>query len=78
MNRLGNEVVHVMTVQRAGGGTATMSGRPASAVSAQIFVLAALASVGTFATSILLPSMPSMAKTLNASVSARSTSVTPH
>ena len=70
MNRLGNEVGHVMTVQRAGGGTATMAGRPASAVSAQIFVLAALASVGTFATSILLPSLPSMAKTLNVSTAA--------
>lgn len=70
MNRLGNEVGHDMTVQSAGGDTATMSGRPASAVSAQIFVLAALASVGTFATSILLPSLPSIAKTLNVSTAA--------
>ena len=70
MNRLGNEVVQDMTVQSAGGDTATMSGRPASAVSAQIFVLAALASVGTFATSILLPSLPSIARTLNVSTAA--------
>lgn len=41
-----------------------------SAISARIIVLAALASVGTFATSILLPSLPSMAKTLNVSTAA--------
>ena len=37
------------------------------AISARIVVLAALASVGSFATSILLPSLPSMAKSLNVS-----------
>lgn len=39
----------------------------ASALSARIVVLAALASVGSFATSILLPSLPSIAKNLHVS-----------
>lgn len=47
-----------------------IAGRTASSISAQVFVLAALASVGTFATSILLPSLPSIAKTLNVSTAA--------
>ncbi|MCX7309317.1 MAG: MFS transporter, partial [Afipia sp.] len=47
----------------------TTSG-PASSTPSQIIVLAALASVGTFATSILLPSLPSIAKTLNVSTAA--------
>ena len=59
-----------MTIQNAGNDTATMAGRPVSSISAQIFVLAALASVGSFATSILLPSLPSIAKTLNVSTAA--------
>ncbi len=54
-----------MTVQNAA--TGTTAGRPTSSISAEILVLAALASVGTFATSILLPSLPSMAKSLNVS-----------
>lgn len=41
--------------------------RPTSAMSTRIVVLAALASVGSFATSILLPSLSSIAKSLNVS-----------
>lgn len=41
--------------------------QPTPAISARIVVLAALASVGSFATSILLPSLSSMAKSLNVS-----------
>lgn len=41
--------------------------RPTSAMSTRIIVLAALASVGSFATSILLPSLSSIAKSLNVS-----------
>ncbi len=67
MNRLGNEGVQVMTIQDASGGTPTTIRRPASSISARILVLAALAAVGTFATSILLPSLPSIAKSLNVS-----------
>lgn len=59
-----------MTIQNAGNDTAMVAGRPVSSISAQIFVLAALASVGSFATSILLPSLPSIAKTLNVSTAA--------
>lgn len=46
----------------------TLSAR--SSISTRIMVLAALASVGSFATSILLPSLPSMAKALNVSTAA--------
>ena len=59
-----------MTIQNTGDDTAMMAGRPVSSISVQIFVLAALASVGSFATSILLPSLPSIAKTLNVSTAA--------
>lgn len=59
-----------MTIENAGNDTPITAGRPVSSTSAQVFVLAALASVGTFATSILLPSLPSIAKTLNVSTAA--------
>lgn len=58
-----------MTVQNIGDAPKA-SGRSASELSASIFVLAALASVGTFATNILLPSLPSIAKSLNVSTAA--------
>ncbi len=64
-----------MTIESAGDQTAMMTGRPVSSLSAQVFVLAALASVGTFATSILLPSLPSIAKTLNVSTAAVASTV---
>lgn len=59
-----------MTIENAGDDASMMAGRPVSSASPQVFVLAALASVGTFATSILLPSLPSIAKTLNVSTAA--------
>ena len=59
-----------MTIQNVGGEPGVVSSRPATSISARIFVLAALASVGSFATSILLPSLPSIAKSLNVSTAA--------
>ena len=59
-----------MTFQTTSGDTAMTTSGPASSTPSQIIVLAALASVGTFATSILLPSLPSIAKTLNVSTAA--------
>ncbi|MBN8980720.1 MAG: multidrug effflux MFS transporter [Rhizobiales bacterium] len=59
-----------MTIQNAAKDTPMRVGQPVSSLSPQVFVLAALASVGTFATSILLPSLPSMAKSLNVSTAA--------
>ncbi len=46
-----------------------------SSMSARIIVLAALAAVGSFATNILLPSLPSMAKALNVSTAAVSSTI---
>lgn len=59
-----------MTIESASGDAAMAGGRPASSISARILVLAALAALGTFATSILLPSLPSIAKSLNVSTAA--------
>lgn len=56
-----------MTIQNVDGNSATAA---RSSMSTRIIVLAALASVGSFATSILLPSLPSMAKALNVSTAA--------
>ena len=46
-----------------------------SSLSAQIIVLAALAAVGSFATNILLPSLPTMARTLGVSTAAVSSAI---
>jgi len=59
-----------MTVQNADVGDDLTSARAPSSISADIIVLAALAAVGNFATSILLPSLPSIAKTMNVSTAA--------
>ncbi|MBI3699535.1 MAG: multidrug effflux MFS transporter [Afipia sp.] len=56
-----------MTIENAAKNAPTTAGRPVSSLSPEVFVLAALASVGTFATSILLPSLPSIARTLGVS-----------
>jgi DHA1 family bicyclomycin/chloramphenicol resistance-like MFS transporter len=57
-----------MTIQNADAETKLTSTR--AAVSADIVALAALAAVGSFATSILLPSLPTIAKALNVSTAA--------
>lgn len=59
-----------MTVQNADAGDELAAARAPTSISADIAVLAALAAVGSFATSILLPSLPSIAKTLNVSTAA--------
>ncbi|EGP06135.1 multidrug resistance transporter, Bcr/CflA family [Bradyrhizobiaceae bacterium SG-6C] len=59
-----------MTIQNTGAGHELASARAPASVSADIVVLAALAAVGSFATSILLPSLPAIAKTLNVSTAA--------
>ncbi|MGL4557245.1 MAG: MFS transporter, partial [Afipia sp.] len=56
-----------MTVQNADAGDDLTSARAPTSISADIIALAALAAVGSFATSILLPSLPAIAKTLNVS-----------
>lgn len=61
-----------MTIQSADDFT-TLSAR--SSIGTQVIVLAALAAVGSFATNILLPSLPSMAKTLNVSTAAVSSAI---
>ena len=64
-----------MTIQNIGdsGGATALQAR--SSMSARIIVLAALAAVGSFATNILLPSLPSMAKDLNVSTAAVSSTI---
>ncbi|WP_024576162.1 MULTISPECIES: multidrug effflux MFS transporter [unclassified Afipia] len=59
-----------MTVQNADAGDELISARAPTSISVDIVVLAALAAVGSFATSILLPSLPAIAKTLNVSTAA--------
>ena len=59
-----------MTVQNANAGDEFASARPQTTASTDIVALAALAAVGSFATSILLPSLPAIAKTLNVSTAA--------
>ncbi|MFX4377423.1 hypothetical protein ABTA44_20445, partial [Acinetobacter baumannii] len=56
------------------GGDELTSTRKTSSL-ARISVLAALAAVGSFATNILLPSLPSMAKALNVSTAAVSSTI---
>lgn len=64
-----------MTIQNIddNGGIAAPAAR--SSMSSRIIVLAALAAVGSFATNILLPSLPSMAKALNVSTAAVSSTI---
>lgn len=59
-----------MTIQNAETGNDLASSRAPASVTADIVALAALAAVGSFATSILLPSLPAIAKTLNVSTAA--------
>lgn len=59
-----------MTIHNLGGNSDVTPARASSSISASIIVLAALAAVGSFATNILLPSLPSMAKSLNVSTAA--------
>ncbi|WP_425987705.1 multidrug effflux MFS transporter [Afipia sp. DC4300-2b1] len=62
-----------MTIMNIGGDELTSTGKTSSL--ARISVLAALAAVGSFATNILLPSLPSMAKALNVSTAAVSSTI---
>ena len=65
-----------MTIQNIGGNDNTVAAETARAsMSMRISVLAALAAVGSFATNILLPSLPSIAKTLNVSTAAVSSTI---
>lgn len=59
-----------MTVQNADAGNKLTTARAQTSISADIVALAALAAVGSFATSILLPSLPAIARTLNVSTAA--------
>lgn len=59
-----------MAIHHIGGNSDATPDRAPSSISASIIVLAALAAVGTFATNILLPSLPSIAKSLNVSTAA--------
>ncbi|MFT6670055.1 MAG: DHA1 family bicyclomycin/chloramphenicol resistance-like MFS transporter [Afipia broomeae] len=62
-----------MTIMNIGGDELTSTRKTSSL--ARISVLAALAAVGSFATNILLPSLPSMAKALNVSTAAVSSTI---
>ncbi len=64
-----------MTMQTIEGGDKVTAIRAPSSLAARVSVLAALAAVGTFATNILLPSLPSMAKALNVSTAAVSSTI---
>ena len=57
------------------GSDELISTRKTPSMLARISVLAALAAVGSFATNILLPSLPSMAKALNVSTAAVSSTI---
>lgn len=59
-----------MTVQNADAANKLTTARAQTSISADIVALAALAAVGSFATSILLPSLPAIARTLNVSTAA--------
>lgn len=63
-----------MTIQNIEDNSATAI-QAHSSMSARIIVLAALAAAGSFATNILLPSLPSMAKALNVSTAAVSSTI---
>lgn len=64
-----------MTLQNIGGDDSLISTRTPPSMFARVSVLAALAAVGSFATNILLPSLPSMAKDLNVSTAAVSSTI---
>ena len=64
-----------MTIQIIDENSDTAAPAARSSMSARIIVLAALAAVGSFATNILLPSLPSMAKALNVSTAAVSSTI---
>lgn len=59
-----------MTIQNADAGNELTAVRAPTSMTADIIALAALAAVGSFATSILLPSLPAIARTLNVSTAA--------
>lgn len=64
-----------MTIQNIEGNDVLSASAARSSMSSRIMVLAALAAVGSFATNILLPSLPSMAKALNVSTAAVSSTI---
>lgn len=64
-----------MTIQNIDENSDIAAPAARSSMSARIIVLAALAAVGSFATNILLPSLPSMAKALNVSTAAVSSTI---
>lgn len=64
-----------MTIQNIDDNSDIATPAARSSMSARIIVLAALAAVGSFATNILLPSLPSMAKALNVSTAAVSSTI---
>lgn len=64
-----------MTIQNIDENSDIAAPAARSSMSARIMVLAALAAVGSFATNILLPSLPSMAKALNVSTAAVSSTI---
>jgi len=63
-----------MTIENIDSDKLILARKPFS-IFARISVLAALAAVGSFATNILLPSLPSMAKDLNVSTAAVSSTI---
>ncbi len=64
-----------MTIQNIDENSEIAAPAARSSMSTRIIVLAALAAVGSFATNILLPSLPSMAKALNVSTAAVSSTI---
>lgn len=64
-----------MTIQNIEANDVLSASAARSSMSSRIMVLAALAAVGSFATNILLPSLPSMAKALNVSTAAVSSTI---
>ena len=64
-----------MTIQNIGESAAVSAPAERFSMPMRISVLAALAAVGSFATNILLPSLPSMAKALNVSTAAVSSTI---
>jgi len=63
-----------MTIENVDGDKLILARKPSS-MFARVVVLAALAAAGSFATNILLPSLPSMAKSLNVSTAAVSSTI---
>lgn len=64
-----------MTIQNIEANDVLSASAARSSMSSRIMVLAALAAVGSFATNILLPSLPSMAKALDVSTAAVSSTI---